>query len=217
MSSLFSSVMLKAVKARGKPTQKGILEVAGKQKAADLSATLTLRAEEGDLAASTISDFERAAEDYVDGLINTKFPDSLDFLLSLRDNEFDEEEEVQIKSVYGIRDKQGKIMSALTLTTLLNLVLYQYAKELMESPRLNWRTGRLAHSGKVVAVTPEGKGVGSIMFTYMLYPYAVFEPGSESPLASEARSPNALFTLAIQNALQDILSPKSTQFIVRSA
>ena len=215
-SGLYASIVGKAVRAaKGRPSQRGIIEAAAEMKKLDLTGTLELRAEQ-ELSDDTIADFFAAADRYVEELVNGVFDGDLNDLIEGAPARYREQDYLDIEAVSGIRDKQGRLMSSLTLATLLNLTLYEYVRPLMESPRLNWQTGRLAHSGRVTSVLAQGANVGSIYFTYMLYPYAVFEPGSGSPLASEERSPTELFTDAINIALQDILSPKSTKFIVRS-
>ena len=213
-SQFYTEVLLKGLKASGaKVTQKAILEAASSMKALDLAGTLSLRSD-GDISDSTSADFIEASEKYVQNLIDSNLNGSLDDILGT-DFDSSDTDTIEIESVYGIRDSRGRIMSALSLVSLLNVVLYKFVEPLMDSPALVWRTGRLAHSGRITKITPGAGGRlnrGSIMFTYMLAPYEVFEPGSGSELASPARSPTALFTEAIDNALASILSPTSTQF-----
>lgn len=213
-SQFYTEVLLKGLKASGtKVTQKAILEVASSMKALDLTTTLALRSGE-EISETTRANFIGASEKYVKNLVDSRLNGSLDDILGT-DFDSSDTDTVEIESVYGIRDSRGKMMSALSLASLLNMVLYKFVEPLMDTPALVWRTGRLAHSGRITKITPGAGGrlsPGSIMFTYMLAPYEVFEPGSGSELASPARSPTALFTEAIKNALASILSPTSTQF-----
>lgn len=212
-SSIFEDIVASALRVGGRaPSQQAVLSEAEKRKGLDLQVTLALRADE-DLTDSDIKSFEAAASKYVDDLIDGLFRRNLDAIVDSSQRK-GKKTKIKVSTVYGLRDRSGKAMSALNLTRLLNLVLYKYAQQLMGSGgRLVNRTGRLAHSGVVTQITQPTTGSVSIFFKYMTYPYEIFEP--EGRMGSSSRSPSNLFKEATTNALEDILSPSTrlTQII----
>lgn len=80
----------------------------------------------------------------------------------------------------------------------------QVAKN-MASPRLNYRTGRFAESVRVTDILQTGQGFPSIGYTYMRYPYEVFEfPGTGHPLAQEGqRDPRSLIDKSIREIMAE--------------
>ena len=88
---------------------------------------------------------------------------------------------------------------------ILNARLSDTVAKNMGSPRLNYRTGRFANSARVVDIVRTSKGFPSINYTYMRYPYEVFEfPGSGSPLAQQGqRDPRDLIGLSIREIMAE--------------
>lgn len=95
-----------------------------------------------------------------------------------------------------VRRKSGRNMSVLTLMNSINRKLPAQIKKNMGSPRLNWRTGRFAHSARVTNIS---KG-HEIRYSYMKNPYAVFEMGAlgSARLATPARDPRSIISLSIR-------------------
>lgn len=212
-SKIFEDIISSAIRVDGKAvSQKAIIEEATRRKGLDLQTTLALRADE-DLEDADMEAFEKGANQYVDDLMDGMFRKNLDAIMNSSERR-GKKTKVKVSTVYGLRDRSGKGISALNLTKLLNLVLYKYAQQLMgKDGRLVNRTGRLAHSGFISQVSQKAPGTVSIFFRYMIYPYEVFEPGGR--MGSVARSPEKLFTEAINNALADLLSPSSSKQIIR--
>jgi flavin-binding protein dodecin len=80
----------------------------------------------------------------------------------------------------AIKDKKQASPASVPLAKLMatmNARLPQVVAKNMESPALNYRTGRFAASVKVTDVNKTPKGLPSIGYTYMKYPYQTFEPG----------------------------------------
>lgn len=88
---------------------------------------------------------------------------------------------------------------------ILNQRLPTKVAENMGSPRLNYRTGRFANSTRVNDIQLTSKGFPSIEYTYMRYPYEVFEfPGSGSPLALQGeRDPRTLIDKSIREIMAE--------------
>lgn len=88
---------------------------------------------------------------------------------------------------------------------ILNARLSDTVAKNMGSPRLNYRTGRFANSARVIDIAKTSKGFPSINYTYMRYPYEVFEfPGSGSPLAQQGqRDPRDLINLSIREIMAE--------------
>ena len=84
-----------------------------------------------------------------------------------------------------------------SLQGILNQMIEDDAEDIMKSaePSLRYRTGRLAASGRVVAVNE-----GSVWFTYMMNPYATFQM-PEGRQATRERDPRFLFARALAKNL----------------
>jgi hypothetical protein len=67
--------------------------------------------------------------------------------------------------------------SPLALIQMLNAKLPAQVAQNMESPALNYRTGRFASSVRVVDAAFTAQNFLSFGYTYMKYPYQTFEPG----------------------------------------
>ena len=107
---------------------------------------------------------------------------------------------------------RGKVDSAagnnpLALKNLLNEVLPQEVAKRMQSPALNYRTGRFANSAEVTEVMmgPRG-GLQSIDYTYQRNPYETFEPGGKQ--GSIQRDPRKLIGGTIRELAQGIIGRK---------
>ena len=77
----------------------------------------------------------------------------------------------------------------------------------MQSPALNYRTGRFANSAEVTEVMmgPRG-GLQSIDYTYQRNPYETFEPGGKQ--GSIQRDPRKLIGGTIRELAQGIIGRK---------
>lgn len=108
----------------------------------------------------------------------------------------------------GITTKDGRIISTRNLGNLLNAALFEAVRENMRLPRLVFRTGRFAHSANIMRVEArdrletQRKNRVSIFYSYMLFPYQVFEKNKN-------RDPRPLIELSIKQTLKDLLSPRS--------
>lgn len=174
-----------------------------------LKGMLELRAEQG-LLEKDIQDFDAAASRYVDLILMDAADEDVEKLANQQTFRVNKKSKTGVRATNLLRDKRNRPISPLNLQRLLNLTLVRYAKQLMGmGERLVNRTGRLANSGTVTEVreTPASNSV-SFFFTYMLYPYQVFEPGRRLGDPPE-RSPKALFKDAINLALNDLLHPTS--------
>lgn len=99
-------------------------------------------------------------------------------------------------SLRKTRAKKGVSSSPLRLIGVLNQQLPEVVAGNMESPRLNYRTGRFASSVRVTDITQTAKGFPSIGYTYMKYPYQTFEPGYRQ--GSVDRDPRKLIDISIR-------------------
>ena len=216
-SAIFESILSDALKKKtstGKRVSQALLiETNMQQKKLSLTNTIALRRADGeDISDNDLAAAEDSANAYVDALVEEMALMDLDLLIR-----YDKRTKKKFKApgedIKGLRRKTGEYIKPATLQSLLNATLFRYTQALMGSPRLNNRTGRLAHSGVVVSLAePRGKNKDnkiSLFFKYMTAPYAVFEPNSGNPRGSEARSPSDLFAEALDNALTDILNPAS--------
>lgn len=106
-----------------------------------------------------------------------------------------------------VRAKAGKsvLPDIRSFISIINNQLPSKVAENMGTPRLNYRTGRFANSTKAVDIQYTSKGYPSIQYTYMRYPYEVFEyPGSGSPLAQQGqRDPRDLIDKSIRDIMAD--------------
>ena len=190
-------------------TQAADLIEAAEFKFMSLKGMFELRAQEG-LLEEDIDSFEDAAARYVDLILMDAADEDVEKLANQTTFRSNKKSKTKTGSFGLLRDKRNRPISTLNLQRLLNLVLVTYTKRLMGSgDRLVNRTGRLANSGVVTEIRekPESRSV-SFFFTYMLYPYQVFEPGRRLGSPPD-RSPKLLFKDAINLALDSLLHPTS--------
>ena len=99
----------------------------------------------------------------------------------------------------SIREDYPTLLSKLPDISSLNTILWQYVKRNMGTPRLNWRTGRLAKSYEITKLYETRKGI-QVYFRYMNFPYReVFEPGGS--MYKFNRSPTDLGRVSIRQLL----------------
>lgn len=90
-------------------------------------------------------------------------------------------------------------VSLVKLIGILNQKLPEVVAANMQSPRLNYQTGRFASSVKVTDISTTGGGFPSIGYTYQKDPYQVFEVGAgRSPWANVDRDPRKLIDTSIR-------------------
>jgi hypothetical protein len=113
---------------------------------------------------------------------------------------------IVIDKPINIQRKSGKNMSALSLLNQINRRLPEQIKKNMGTPKLNWRTGRFAHSARALSISSSNE----IKYTYMKRPYAVFEMSSlgNAKWATSARDPRPLITLSIREIAASITNEK---------
>ena len=176
-----------------------------RSKALSLNATITLRASEY-LGEESLDAIDTAADELVEAMI--------DDMLNDVEESSTRSGKIRVDKIRGLRTKSGAFISALNLRRLLQITLHDYVKSLMGTEdRLVYRTGRLAHSADILSIE-ERNGLGSLYFTYMLYPYSTFEPGGKQ--YKPGRPPSELIDDAINKALADILHPDSlNKFVVK--
>lgn len=209
-SAIYEEILAKALQQNpGVKRVKGdlLLKTAMEQKAMDLTNTIALRRADGaEISENDLKAAEDSAEQYVDALIDDMVRMDLDSLIKYNKRK-SSRTKAPGEPVRSLRRRTGQFIKAADLQSLLNVVLYRYAQQFMGSPRLNNRTGRLAHSGVVTSIVNADKPKVSLYFRYMTAPYSVFEPGGK--MGSNVRSPKNLFKDAIDAALSDILNPAS--------
>lgn len=170
-------------------------------KGLNLRATLEARAATEVFDGQDEADFEILAAEYISRIIDD-MPNSV----IATDDTWHSDKGTGTIEVKGsfLQDKKGKFISPLNLKRIINLTLYKYATDLMGvNGQLIYQTGRLAHSG-IVHSLKGSYGNVSAYFSYMLYPYEVFENNPNMNNGGR-RSPVKLFTQAIDAALNDIL------------
>lgn len=169
-----------------------------------MNATISLRASEY-LSEETLE----AAEDAADVLIDQMIDD----LLNEGVKDTTRNSRVKVGRIRGIRTRSGSFISAINLHRLLQISLHDYVKDLMgDGTRLNYVTGRLAHSADILSLEEVGDTI-SLMFSYMIYPYATFEKGGRQ--YKPGRDPSELIDAAIDKALADLIHPDSlNRFVI---
>ncbi len=118
----------------------------------------------------------------------------------------------------AINSASGRFISNTNLRSLLEIVAKNYVIADMRKPTaaLKYRTGRFANSLSVVRAGIDNTDRGrkpelSIFYTYMTYPYAVFDPmrSSRPALANRpvpgARNPQNILGNALAKAARDII------------
>lgn len=167
------------------------------------------------LSQPDIDDFFEAADKLVVDILRNMANEDIEELTNQTTKRLDKRSTTSVKGGAFLRDKKGRFISPFNLERLLNLTLYTYAQRHMGvDGQLKNRTGRLAHSGVVTGINTDSYTQSvSFFFTYMLYPYEVFENRPDGRYDGTNYSPIRLFKDAIMSALNDLLSPTSVKMI----
>ena len=198
---------------RPQSQQQAELEISARGKQFDLEKTLRLRTRKGgNLSEEDAEAVFMASSTLVDQILSKSANEDIETLTNQEYFRMNKKSTTSVGSDVNVfRDKSGRIMSPGNVESALNLSLYRYAQEHMGvNGQLKWRTGRLAHSGTVtgVEVNRDTRQV-SIFYTYMLYPYEVFENQRATMGNGGRRSPVRLFDDAIRSALDGLLAKKT--------
>jgi len=110
---------------------------------------------------------------------------------------------------FFLTNRGGKT-SPLKLINAINRQLPSKIRTNMGTPRLNWRTGRFGNSIKAIKIDQATDNTGVITYSYMGYPYSIFEPGSGSPLANTNRDPRRLIDMTIRDIAKSLTNAKFT-------
>lgn len=94
------------------------------------------------------------------------------------------------------RARKGVSSSPLKMIAAINAQLPSVLQANMQSPALNYRTGRFASSVRVLDAAQTAKGFTSFSYTYQKYPYQTFEPGFAQ--GSVERDPRKLIDKSIR-------------------
>jgi len=116
------------------------------------------------------------------------------------------------KESVGLKVPQAKTSPAtnlnrnwLQLLPMINSRLTDIVAKNMNSPRLNFRTGRLAQSAKVVNVEQTPQGLPSFVFDYERDPYDVFDRTlGRSPWNTPQRDPRALVDVSVREIVREM-------------
>lgn len=92
--------------------------------------------------------------------------------------------------------RKGIASSPLQLFLAMNAQLPDTIAKNMQSPRLNYRTGRFANSVKITDVIMTPQGFPSVGYTYQKNPYQTFEPGFAQ--GDPDRDPRRLIDMSIR-------------------
>ena len=113
------------------------------------------------------------------------------------------------KPTPGLKRNSGKNLSVLALLNALNRQLPKVIRKNMGTPRLNWRTGRFGTTVRALSVEPTSNDSATITYSYMGWPYRLFEPGN-SGLATPMRDPRKLIDLSIREIAISMTTAKFT-------
>lgn len=101
--------------------------------------------------------------------------------------------------------KRSQTRNWLQLLPMINSRLTDTVAKNMGSPRLNFRTGRLAQSAKVVGVEQTREGFPSFVFDYERDPYDVFDRTlGRSPWNTPQRDPRALVDQSVREIVREM-------------
>jgi hypothetical protein len=92
--------------------------------------------------------------------------------------------------------RKGVASSPLQLFLAMNAQLPDTIAKNMQSPRLNYQTGRFANSVKITDVIMTPQGFPSVGYTYQKNPYQTFEPGFAQ--GDPDRDPRKLIDMSIR-------------------
>lgn len=101
----------------------------------------------------------------------------------------------------------GQRRSRINIIALINRKLPDVVAKNMGLPKLVYRTGRFANSVRAVGLS-ENRDSLTVTYTYMRYPYQIFEVGSGSPLATPDRDPRRLIDASIREIAREVTAQR---------
>lgn len=105
----------------------------------------------------------------------------------------------------GIKARGSQKTNWLQLLPMINSRLTSTVAKNMGSPKLNFRTGRLAQSAQVVNVEQTREGFPSFVFNYERDPYDVFDRTlGRSPWNTPQRDPRALVDQSVREIVREM-------------
>jgi hypothetical protein len=105
----------------------------------------------------------------------------------------------------GIKTRSSQKSNWLQLLPMINSRLPDTVAQNMGSPRLNFRTGRLAQSAKVVNIEQTREGFPSFVFDYERDPYDVFDRTlGRSPWNTPQRDPRTLVDQSVREIVREM-------------
>lgn len=102
---------------------------------------------------------------------------------------------------------KGQRRSRINIIALINRKLPDVVAKNMGLPKLVYRTGRFAGSVRAVGLS-ENRDSLTITYTYMRYPYQIFEVGSGSSLATPDRDPRKVIDLSIREIAREVTAQR---------
>jgi hypothetical protein len=112
---------------------------------------------------------------------------------------------MEVESSASSREQLGQPRNWLQLLPIINSRLTETVAKNMNSPRLNFRTGRFAQSARVVNVEQTRQGLPSFVFDYERDPYDVFDRTlGRSPWNTPQRDPRALVDQSIREIVREM-------------
>lgn len=112
---------------------------------------------------------------------------------------------VSIKSSTNRKEPAQQSRNWLQLLPMINSRLTDTVAKNMGSPKLNFRTGRLAQSAKVVNIEQTREGFPSFVFDYERDPYDVFDRTlGRAPWNTPQRDPRALVDQSVREIVREM-------------
>lgn len=111
----------------------------------------------------------------------------------------------QTKDISSSRTRSEASRNWSSLLPIINIKLPEKVANNMRSPRLNFRTGKLASSAEVVAIETTRQGYPSFVFDYERDPYDVFDRiKGRSPWNTPERDPRNLVDVSLREILREL-------------
>lgn len=111
----------------------------------------------------------------------------------------------QTKDIASTRTRTESSRNWSSLIPIINMKLPEKVASNMRSPKLNFRTGKLANSSEVVSIETTREGYPSFVFNYERDPYDVFDRvKGRAPWNTPERDPRSLVDTSLREILREL-------------